>query len=209
MSDNLYTSLKELWKHHVTEGGAQGAKCPVRCGANGYSQRFLEREPLVLLFRLKRFYQEVVNGARRNRKDRRRVSFPEALDFMRSGEYQFAATVQHEGPELNRGHYVATLWEGSEAGVNCYREYRDDVLGASLAWEALPLERLQADAYVLVYVRTKFWSDRVGDGSERTPYLRDRGSLDVARRYFRGRPVHLASAQDVAAEEAPGSGASS
>ena len=122
----------------------------------------------MLLFRLKRFYQEVARtGERRNRKDRRRVSFPEALDFMRSGEYQLAATVQHEGPELNRGHYVATLWEGAEAGANCYREYRDDVPGASLAWNALPLERLQADAYVLVYVRTKFWSDRVGDRSER------------------------------------------
>ena len=157
----------------------------------------------MLLFRLKRFYQEVARtGERRNRKDRRRVRFPEALDFMRSGEYQLAATVQHEGPELNTGHYVATLWEGAEAGANCYREYRDDVPGASLAWNALPLERLQADAYVLVYVRTKFWSDRVGDGSERTPYLRDRTSLAVARRYFRGRPVHVASATHGASSDA-------
>ena len=126
----------------------------------------------------------------------RRVPFPEVLDFMRSGEYQFAATLHHEGGSLGAGHYVATVWEGAEAGVNRYREYRDDDVGESLTWEALPLERLQADVYVLVYVRTRFWNDRVGDGSERTPYLRDRTSEEVARRYFRAPLAHLASAQD-------------
>ena len=196
MRDNAYRSLKGLWLHHVTEGRAEGTRCPVGCGSNGYLQRFLEREPPVLFFRLKRFYEEVVNGARRGRKDRRRVSFPEVLDFMRSGEYQFAATLQHEGGSLGAGHYVATVWEGAEAGVNRYREYRDDDVGESLAWGALPFQRLQADAYVLVYVRTRFWSDRVGDGSERTPYLRDRASVEVARRYFRGRLAHVASAQE-------------
>ena len=196
MSDNVYTSLEELWVHHVTEGRAQGAKCPVRCGANGYSQRFLEREPPVLLFRLKRFYQELVNGELRNRKDRRRVSFPEVLDVMRSGEYHFAATLQHEGPSIDGGHYVATVWEGAEAGADRYCEYRDEDVRDRCAWDALPFKRLQADVYVLVYVRSRFWSDGVGDGSERTPYLRDRSSLEVARRYFRGRPVHVASATD-------------
>ena len=202
MSDNVFTSLKDLWLHHVTEGRAQGCRCPVMCGANAYSQRFLEREPPVLFFRLKRFYEEIVDGARHGRKDRRRVRFPEVLDFMRSGEYQFAATLQHEGHSLSVGHYVATVWEGAEAGAKRYREYRDDDVGESLTWEALPLERLQADAYVLVYVRTRSWNDRVGDGSERTPYLRDRTSEEVARRYFRGRLAHVASAQDAASSGA-------
>ena len=198
MRDNLYTSLKDLWQHHVTELRGERARCPDGCGANAYSQRFLEREPPVLLFRLKRFYQESVRGVRRDRKDPRRVDFPEVLDFMRSGEYHFAATLQHEGPSLNVGHYVATVWEGAEAGVDRYREYRDDIVGESVAWDALPFQRLKADAYVLVYVRTRFWSDTVGDGSERTPYLRDRMSLDVAGRYFRGRPALMAPVQGVA-----------
>ena len=97
---------------------------------------------------------------------------------------------------------VATVWEGAEAGGKRYREYSDDDVGESLTWEALPLERLQADAYVLVYVRTRFWNEGVGDGSERTPYLRDRASVEVARRYFRGRLAHVASAQDLASSGA-------
>ena len=130
------------------------------------------------------------------------VNFPEVLDFMRSGEYHFAAALQHEGPSIDRGHYVATVWEGAEAGADRYREYRDEDVRDSCARDALPFKRLQADAYVLVYVRSRFWSDGVGDGSERTPYLRDRTSLAVARRYFRGRLVHVARVQDGASSGA-------
>ena len=88
---------------------------------------------------------------------------------MRSGEYHFAASVQHQGSTLTSGHYVATVWEGDKGGADHYRDISDTVVGESVAWDALPLEELQADAYVLVYVRTRFWGDSVGDGSECTP----------------------------------------
>ena len=148
-----------------------------------------------MIFILKRFYQEWVRGE--IRKECRKVDFPEVLDCMRSGEYHFAASVQHQGRTLRNGHYVATVWEGAKAGADHYREISDAVVGESVAWDALPLERLRADAYVLVYVRTRFWSDSVGDGSERTPYARDSATVEVARRYFRGQPAIVALDPDV------------
>ena len=48
---------------------------------------------------------------------------------------------------------------------------------------------LAVGCYVLVYVRTRFWGDGVGDGSERTPYLRDTETVNVAKRFFRYHPV--------------------
>ncbi len=81
------------------------------------------------------------------------------------------------------------MWEGAHADEDGYREYSDDCPGTRVRWSELPGDRLKRDAYVLVYVRTRFWGVDVGDGSESTPYLRDGATLDVARRFFRGRPV--------------------
>ena len=150
MDDNVHTSLKDLWFHHVREHRSRHTRCPAECGANGYKQDFLEREPPVIMFRLKRFYQEDVGGVVANRKSRRLVDFPEVMDFMRSGEYHFAAAVQHEGESLGSDHNVATVWEGARAGVDGYREYSDPWVGPNVSWDALPFKRLQADAYILV-----------------------------------------------------------
>ena len=193
LSDNVLTSLQGLWEHHVKEDRSQGTLCPHRCGGNAYTQKFLEREAPVIMFRLMRFYQELEGGELRDRKDRRCVDFPEVVRFLRSGEYHFAAAVQHQGHSLGAGHYVTTVWEGANEDGDRYREYGDDNLGPIRRWIELPGQRLKRDAYVLVYVRTRFWGDRVGDGSESTPYLRDGATLDVARRFFRGRPVLAAS----------------
>ena len=220
LDDNVYTSLQDLWQHRVREHRGEQQRCPVGCGANGYKQDFLEREPPVMIFILKRFCKALVDGRMRVTKERRRVDFPQVLDCMRSGEYHFAASVQHQGRTLGSGHYVATVWEGDKAGADHYREISDTVVGESVAWDALPFEELQADAYVLVYVRTRFWSDSVRDGSECTPYLRDRATVEVAGRYFRGRPAlpateHDSVGSDVgavverAAEEMPGAASSS
>ena len=69
MSDNVFTSLQGLWEHHVKEERSPGTLCPHRCGGNAYSQKFLEREPPVVMFRLVRFYQELESGRLRDRKD--------------------------------------------------------------------------------------------------------------------------------------------
>ena len=186
MGDNVHTSLKDLWFEHVREYRSPHTRCPAACGANGYKQDFLEREPSVVMFRLKRFYREIAGGVSVDHKIRRKVDFPEIADFMRSGEYHFAAAVQHVGVSLGEGHYVATVWEGAQAGVDCYRTYSDSRVGETVAWDALGFEQLKAGVYILVYVRTRFWNDGVGDGSERTPYERDGATLEVAQRYFRG-----------------------
>ena len=102
-------------------------------------------------------------------------------------------------------------------GVGGYRECSDARVGPNVAWDALPFARLQADAYILVYVRTSFWSDSVGDGIERTPYACDSATVDVARQYFLGQPAVVALDPDVGcagagsvherlAEQASGSG---
>ena len=49
--------------------------------------------------------------------------------------------------------------------------------------------RLADGAYILVYVRSRFWGERVGDGSERTPYVRDPATVSVAKSLFRGEPI--------------------
>ena len=69
MDDNVYTSLQDLLQHRMREQRGEQQRCPEGCGANGYKQEFLEREPPVMIFILKRFSQEWVRGEIRYPKD--------------------------------------------------------------------------------------------------------------------------------------------
>ena len=82
-------------------------------------------------------------------------------------------------------------------GKERYRWYHDSQVSSAMTWAQVLGRRFYdgskvgAGAYMLCYVRTRFWSDTVGDGSEKVPYLRDNRSVDVARSFFRGRPIAM------------------
>ena len=120
---------------------------------------------------------------------------PEHIDFLRSGPYQLAAVVLHHGTSTRAGHYTTLCWEGARDGVERYRWYSDSTVSSAMTWEQVQGRTyydgstIGSGAYMMCYVRTRFWSDSVGDGSEIVPYLRDGRSDDVAQSYFRGQPV--------------------
>ena len=81
-----------------------------------------------------------------------------------------------------------------EGRGDLYRWYDDNKVSGVLTWQEVCSRSyvgtsLGVGCYVLVYVRDRFWGAGVGDGSERTPYLRDSASVDAAKRFFRQRPV--------------------
>ena len=123
------------------------------------------------------------------------IDVPDRIDFLRSGPYQLAAVVMHHGRSTHFGHYTTLCWEGAENGEQRYRWYNDDALSSAMTWAQVrgrtyyDGSTIGSGAYMLCYVRVGFWSDSVGDGSERVPYLRDNRSEDVAASFFRGRPV--------------------
>ena len=82
-------------------------------------------------------------------------------------------------------------------GEERYRWYNDHAMSSAMTWAQVRRRTfydgstIGAGAYMLCYARTRFWSDTVGDGSEKVPYLRDNRSVDVARSFFRGRPIAM------------------
>jgi len=202
-------SLQELYEYHVGETRGAGTRCPQfearrsDCDGCGYMQQFLEREPPVLFFTLLRFDfrrsgrfrvdgTEEFDEVRLNTA----ITFPEQIRFLRSGPYQFAAAVLHHGTSTRRGHYTALCWEGRSGVENVYRWYNDDAFGRAMPWREAWCKSygelsLGSAVYFLVYVRTAFWGNAVGDGSERVPYRRDEGSVNVAESLFRQEPVLL------------------
>jgi len=200
-------SLQALYEYHVGETRGAHTRCPAfeagrsGCAGKAYSQDFLEREPPVLFFCLLRF------GVRRSRRYTERgqqiweefrmhdaIDFPQEVGFLRSGPYHFAAAVLHHGASTKSGHYTALCWEGQWAGEDRYRWYNDDAVSGSMTWREVWRTNfggasIGSAAYFLVYVRTKFWGDAVGDGSESTPYKRDAEAVAVAKSRFRGEAV--------------------
>ena len=80
-----------------------------------------------------------------------------------------------------------------EEGQRCYRWYNDAVVGGTCTWEQMTSAEcsgasFSVGVYVAVYVRERFWGDKVGDGVEATPYLRDAVSTQLAKGQFRGEP---------------------
>ena len=122
------------------------------------------------------------------------IEFPKQIGFLRSGPYRFAAVLLHHGRDLHSGHYTAVCWEGCRGDEDRYAWYDDAEVHSVQSWHAAwgknyKDESLAQGAYILVYVRERFWGDRVGDGSECTPYQRDPQTVEVAKALFRGEAV--------------------
>ena len=143
-------------------------------GAHGMIlHRYVEREPPVLVIRLRRVWDDEFG----TRKLHARCQFPEVLTFMRTGEYHFAGVILHIGPGRNSGHYQAVTWHGDDR----YWQYDDDKSVKPLKWSELETASIQSQSYMLIYVRTRFWQGVAGDGSEVTPYAREPHSLSCLR----------------------------
>jgi ASC-1-like (ASCH) protein len=143
------------------------------CSGQGSSSmivhRYIEREPPVLVLRLRRVWRDRAGV----RKMHARCQFPEVLNFMRSGEYHISGIVLHDGASTKSGHYRAVTWHGDDR----YVLYDDDKPVREMKWSQLQQSSVQSQCYMLVYVRTRFWNNIVGDGTEDTPYARDPYSL--------------------------------
>ena len=200
------TSIRSLYEFHVEETRGAGTRCPAfessTCRGCGYSQAFVEREPPVLFLRLLRFDLRRTGRLRPDGSEEfvpyrvnTAIDVPQEIDFLRSGPYRLAAVVMHHGMFMDSGHYTTVCWEGNVDGEDKYRWYNDESVGSLMSWEEARRRRywggtsLSRGVYFLVYVRSRFWGDAVGDGSECTPYLRDAQSVAVAKSRFRGDPV--------------------
>ena len=137
-------------------------------------QRYIEREPPVLVIRLRRVWRDETG----TRKMHARCQFPEKLSCMRTGEYHFAGVILHGGPSTKSGHYRAVTWHGDDR----YWLYDDDKDVKPLRWSELERASVQSECYMLIYVRTHFWNGVPGDGSDHTPYARDATSLGYVLR---------------------------
>ncbi len=137
------------------DGGASGGKT-VR------SQVFLDREPPVLVINLNRASRGEGKGAVAL-KARARVSYPQRLDFLRSGSYVCIGALYHVGPNADRGHWTAAASVGP-VGERYY--YFDDLQPKEvgpLTWDVL-MTTVEGDVCGLVYARLTV-RDALAEGS--------------------------------------------
>ena len=171
--------LEDLWRSWVTCVEHDGnMKCPCReshgCEARAGKVVFLEREPPVLFLCLTRAQRDA-HG--RQSKDNRPVVFPETLHFLRSGVYKFAAVIRHHGTGLDVGHYSSHVLLGeSDTGASVYGYCNDDAMVLVQSWDQLAVRQVQREAYILVYHRAQAYQHAHDDGTQSTPYRRDRQS---------------------------------
>ena len=167
-------TLTALLDEYFSEYYPEGVRCPNECGCHGphcvRAKRFLEKEPSVLFLRLNRM-------SRDGSKNKAPVQFPKVLTFLRSGPYHFASVIRHVGDRCDQGHYIATCWRGGDE----YTVY-DDAILTPVTWQATAAEDAQRQAYVLIYVRARFWQGVACDGTEETPYERDEASKAATQR---------------------------
>ena len=109
----------------------------------------------------------------------------------------------HAGLSARQGHYTSHAWLG-DSRVRSYSSdheyicFNDERL-TTHAFSDLATPRAREDVYALMYVREKYRSGDVGDGSESTPWARDQASQELCSKYFRGelRSTSLQSASSV------------
>ena len=180
-NDRSYT-LRELWEDNFSETLAdRNGVCPrhgIGCASLARKQMFLEKEPPFLMIQLSRGWEtwrrrdnQMVRVARG--KNCARVYFPQSLDFMRSGGYDFKGVVRHIGNTPDCGHYVATCSVGeTRHGVEGFGTVGDNATVGVGDWNALTRDAVQREAYLLLYARRDSASSVAQDGSDEVPYMR-------------------------------------
>ena len=125
----------------------------------GHSVRtFLEREPPLLYVVLNRAHTTRARqgGAIQNHKSHAAVDFPRYLR-QRSGLYECAGIIHHEGETCNSGHYTAICRTSARGG---YRHFDDaGVSDKSLSWNEVTRIKWQRTAHSLLYVRVDLSGD--------------------------------------------------
>ncbi len=182
--DKSVHTLQGCWEKHFREElVSDGARCPSgTCAGKCRKQLFLEKEPSVLLIELKRGWAalDATRNVLEHGKLTRPISFPEHLDFLRTGRYVLRGVLQHTGKSDVNGHYLTSCWLGRRPdGRNEYGTFDDSAPVRRLTWQAMNIHRMREDWAVLVYVRDGAWDQAVQDGPEWTPYARGGSTLDV------------------------------
>ena len=183
-TDESVHTLQGCWEKHFREELVEEeTRCPSgTCAGQCRKQFFLEKEPSVLLIELQRGWAalDATQNVLEHGKLTRPISFPEHLDFLRTGRYVLRGVLQHTGKSDDGGHYLTSCWLGRRPdGRNEYGTFDDSAPVRRLTWQAMNIHRMRQNWTVLVYVRDGAWDQAVQDGPEWTPYARGGSTLDV------------------------------
>ena len=188
-SDPGYDSceLRTLWELEFNEKlPGNDYYCPdespTGCGRPAYTQKFLEREPPILVIVLKRVqvvYEYKEDGTFKTQnswKCNTAVSFPPELTFLRTGRYGFCGAIFHHGGTIAQGHYTSVC----KLGDGQYGTFNDAMpCRVTDTWDDVATTQNQRDAYILVYSRLELWDDRISSGIERVPWARGHATLNL------------------------------
>ena len=107
---NAY-SLHDLLECRRSATPLSGVTCD-RCGGSGMVQSwYIEKEPPLCMFRLKRAYRTNHGKVVKNHRE---ISFPEQF-AMRSGMYRLVGLLRHQGTHADCGQYISHVWLGDSS----------------------------------------------------------------------------------------------
>ena len=114
----------------------------------------MENEPPCLIIRLCRT-KTTADG--RGEKISSPVRIPQRLDWMRTGHYEFAGAIFHEGATPDHGHYTAACMVDPSAvdrstGAYGYVHFNDSV-ATGKRWGFFQKREQQTQVYMMVYTR--------------------------------------------------------
>ena len=146
--------LRELWEARWRKTNEpEGFCCPSEHLGRAV-QDFMETEPPCLIIRLGRT-GKTVDGL--GEKISSPVSFPRRLDWMRSGHYDFAGAILHEGKTQNSGHYSAACMVDPSAVDRSTDRFGfahfDDAAVKGKRWSFFQEREQQQNVYMMVYTR--------------------------------------------------------
>ena len=166
--------LRDLWERRWGEFSDEGATC---CGrhAGQMRQDFVETEPTCLVIQLRR------GEAQTDRKVTQPVSFPQRLDWMRTGDYELCGIIFHHGETITDGHCTAAC--ALDRATGAYAHFNDSGVSRK-QWGFFAKDEQRQDAYLLLYTRVSTRGVLDGDAMGSLPYavgpaterlLRERG----------------------------------
>ena len=155
-------TFQQLWDKYMQPGWVESqlACCCPRTPCGHSVRTFLEREPPLLYVRLDRVHTD-------GEKSHAAVDFPRYLR-QRSGLYECAGIIHHEGETCNSGHYTAICRTSARGG---YRHFDDaGVSDKSLSWNEVTRIKWQRTAHSLLYVRVDLSDAARADSQSTLPY---------------------------------------